>query len=278
MIKHKIQSTKSQIISNFKYQNSKRFETCNFEFWIYLGFRILDLGFILLALTFIISHPSIAQAQTPDYPIPELGNCRNARECQLYCDIPANTPACWSYEKYVLNGNVLGEETVNVTYPISELGNCNSASECFIFCNQPQNQTTCYEFAKTRGFIKEKPKIPENIVELAKIELGCKSDLECMVFCQLPENFDACRAFGQKYNLVPPPDRRELGPPPEVMKKAKNELGCDSEGSCMNVCNNPDNTERCMQFAKKYKLMDEGEIEHQEEFIKKKTEMFEDAV
>lgn len=233
--------------------------------------------FVIFIFSFLYFHSPQVNAQTPDYPISELGSCRDARECSLYCQIPQNTPACWSYNRYVLNDNILGDTDVNISYPISELGNCNSASSCFVFCNQPQNQTTCYEFAKAKGLIKEKSKVPENIIELAKKELGCKNDLECMVFCQLPDNMDACRAFGQKYNLVPPPDPRQMGPPPAAVAAAKRELGCTNENSCMSFCNNPDNTERCMQFAKKYKLMDEGELERQEESVKKKMEMMEDA-
>lgn len=238
---------------------------------------LVSLGMTLIAFAFLILNSHFAYAQNVSYPIPALGSCANARECQLYCKIPANTPACWSYEKYVMHSDVLGETAVNITYPITELGNCNSASECFVFCNQPQNQTSCYEFAKARGLIKEKPKVPENIVELAKKELGCKSDLECMVFCQQPDNIDACRAFGQKYNLIPPPDSRQMGPPPAVMENAKSELGCDSETSCMKYCDNPQNREKCFEFAKKNNLIHEDEVKNIEKMRENKKKMLEAA-
>ncbi len=238
-------------------------------------FNFLFVFFIFNILYLIFFASSVSAS--PVYPISELGSCRDEKECKLYCDIPQNTPACWSYDKYVINQNILGEETVNITYPISELGNCTSASECFIFCNQPQNQTTCYDFAKARGLIKEKPKL-ENIIELAKKELGCTNDLECMVFCQQPDNMDSCRDFAHKYGLVDESSEQEQKrPPPAVMQKAKKVLGCSNEGECMNFCNNPENREICFEFAKGNDLLSEEEIEMHEEFREKEKKLFEDS-
>ena len=113
------------------------------------------------------------------YPIRDLGNCRNARECRFYCEIPENSPACWSYGKYVMNpdNRVLGETTINLTYPIADLGNCTDATNCFVYCNQPQNQGKCLQYAKSHGLVKEGTadsgkEIPEaKIIEAAKTEL-----------------------------------------------------------------------------------------------------------
>lgn len=211
------------------------------------------------------------------YPIPQLDDCRNARECQLYCDVPYHSPVCWSYDKYVINKNILGEETVNITYPISDLGNCNSANECFIFCNQPQNQKTCYDFAQARGLIKEKPKL-ENIITLAKKELGCQNDLECMVFCQQPDNMTACQAFAQKYKLVKEPSDGERNrPSPAILQKAVNGLGCSSEAECMNFCNKPENRNKCFEFAKENNLIKPEEAKEIEKHMEQKNNMVEAA-
>src|SRR3989338_7073877 len=65
------------------------------------------------------------------FPVPELGNCRDQKECFLYCQIPLHKPACWSYGVYATKENVLGETTVEeslsrlgIAFPVPELGNC----------------------------------------------------------------------------------------------------------------------------------------------------------
>lgn len=238
-------------------------------------FNFLYVFFIFNILSLIFFASSVSAS--PNYPIPELENCRDAQECKLYCEIPQNTPACWSYGKYVIKKNILGESSTSISYPVAELGNCTSANECFIFCNQPQNQKTCYDFAKSKGLIKEKPKL-ENIIQLAKKELGCQNDLECMVFCQQPDNMDACRAFAQKYNLVNKPSDKDRKPPsPEVLEIAKGKLGCSSESACMNFCNQPENRQKCLEFARENNLMNPEEAKDMEKRMQQRKEMMEEA-
>ncbi len=248
-------------------------------------FRVIFYLLLVFCSLFFVRQTQAAVT----YPIPELGSCRDANECKLYCDIPAHSPACWSYDKYVLNKDILGEtlspdeeaRAHGVTFPISELGNCTSPSECFLYCNQPQNQAACFEFAKKKGLVKEpeKPKPNQEIMETAKKELGCESEFSCMTYCQTPANFDKCQKFARSHNLVASENSADHrgNPSPEIMEKAKAELGCDSETSCMRYCEQGNNMDRCMEFAKKYKLMKNEEIEHGKEMMQKKRQMMEAA-
>ena len=251
---------------------------------------------VIFTFSFLIFNLSSASAQSARYPIPELGNCRNQEECYLYCQIPQNTPDCWSYGKYIMNNaqSVLGETTTNITYPITELGNCSDANACFIYCNQPKNQSTCYAYAKNHGLINEEeveneeedlpPEKMQEIITSAKTELGCEGKEQCMTICSAPENYAKCEAFAKKHNLYkgpPPIDERGGIPPVEILEKAKTELGCTSERSCMEFCNKPENSEKCMDFAKNNKLMREDDYEkHKKQFNnskEQKEKMLEEA-
>lgn len=249
-------------------------------------------AFFLFISSFFLFLPPV-NAQYIRYPVKELGNCQNARECYLYCQIPENTPLCWSYNKYVVKTNVLGETAAPaLTYPIAELGNCATAEGCFIYCSQPQNQTACFSYARNKGLIKEEAKQegeeeprPE-VIAAAKTELGCDSKEACGAICSQPANHEKCFAFAQKYGLHrgPPPGEGRPAPPPDIMAKAQAELGCASQESCMQLCQNPDNTQKCMDFGRKHKLMREEEIEnfeeHKEKFEKyreKKEQMMQEA-
>lgn len=231
------------------------------------------LFFVLISL-FIVRQTQAAA----EYPIPELGSCRDASECKLFCDIPNNTPTCWSYDKYVMNKDILGESTVNLTYPITDLGNCATAQECFVYCNQPKNQDSCLSYARNKGLVKEdasnvEPTPPPEILEAAKTELGCTDKNACMAICSDPNNLDKCRTFAQKHGL----EKEQKGPPPEVVEKAKTELGCTSKSTCMSFCQKPENQEKCFAFAKKNNLVSPEDAQKMEQHMEQKTKMMEAA-
>ncbi len=207
----------------------------------------------------LVSFFHFSPADAVYYPIPELGGCSTPGECRFYCEIPKNTPACWSYGKYVMNAdrdkNVLGEESgPNLTYPIAELGNCNSANECFLYCAKPLNQQKCLDYAKKHGLIRQEtnPKL-QKAIEAAKTELGCNSKETCRDFCNQEENHEKCRAFAEKYGLSQnkPEDKAAKT---EILEAAKRELGCDSREACVSFCQDELNRAKCQSFAEKYGL------------------------
>lgn len=198
------------------------------------------------------------------YPLADLGNCRDAKECKLYCDIPANTPACWSYFKYGPPSNVLGVTSVidatsaakiGIKFPVTDLGNCASPQECRDFCKQETNKSVCGDYAIKMGIQKTRVKeINRTVLQKAKSELGCDSATSCHNYCRKSENQGLCLSFGQKYELVKKMGSSSGQLKPEIITKAQNELGCSNELSCKNHCDNPENLKKCQAFAARYSL------------------------
>lgn len=222
---------------------------------------------VFLFLFFVLSSLFFGrQTQAATYPISDLGNCRDKQECRLYCEILVNTPACWSYGKYVINGDVLGETDVNISYPIADLGNCGSAQECFLYCAHPSHQKACIEYAKNTGLVKEEEEEDSEIneaeiVSAAKEELGCEGKVACMALCNIPTNTEKCMAFAKKHGI----DKSDHKPGLEVMSEAHEKLGCDSETSCNAFCQKEENREKCYEFAKEHKLLRKSELKKYEE-------------
>jgi len=219
---------------------------------------------IILFLVFSYFLFSQSAVAAPRYPLSDLGNCRDAKECSLYCQVPKNYPSCWSFGKYILNGNVLGETTVsneaiakekNIKFPIADLGNCKSVAGCRQFCALEANRAACKEFALKKKLIKAKVRaIRQDLLNTARKELGCVSASACFEFCLDQVNRDACQAFGEKYSLVKKAAVAAQAILPEVLQKSRLELGCSNEASCKNLCEHPDNQKKCAAFAKKYTL------------------------
>lgn len=235
-------------------------------------FRVfLFMFFVLCSLLFVRQTQA-----TTNYPIPELGNCRDAAECNLYCDVPANTPACWSYDKNVLRKDILGDTTVNITYPITELDNCASAQECFIYCNQPQNQSSCLSFARKNGLVKNDTQASPSaeIMHAAQTELGCNSRETCKALCNNQSNMDKCRTFARKHGLE---RESEDNISMDILAKAQVQLGCDGRDSCEKFCKNPDNQSKCFDFAKNNNLMKQEDIQKINQMTEKKKELLDEA-
>lgn len=222
--------------------------------------------FISLLPFAVFLFPSIVSAQSRlIYPIFDLGYCRDAKECSLYCQIPENKAPCWSYGKYKLGTDVLGVTTMgeeekrqmqqkakqyNVTFPIADLGNCAGPQECRDFCEQVANQQVCMDFAKKKGFQKETAR--DELLQKAKTELGCTSMESCKVICD--QDNTRCGAFAKKHGVYQEPPqstgRYSAEEKQELMKKAQTEMGCTSMESCRSTCEK--DPQRCMDFAKKH--------------------------
>lgn len=239
----------------------------------------------LLSVSVLIGKVSAQSRLT--YPIPDLGYCRDAKECYLYCEIPENKATCWSYGKYQLGSQVLGVSTMSdeekqymrekakqygITFPIADLGNCAGPQECRDFCEQPANQATCMDFAKKKGFDKEMqesdgmdPGKRDELLQQAKTELGCTSMESCSRVCE--SDHSRCEAFARKHGVHQEPPqsqgRYSAEEKRELMQKAQSELGCTSMESCRSVCET--NPGRCMAFAKKHGF-DKGHEEDRQQY------------
>ncbi|MCL5797687.1 MAG: hypothetical protein M1366_02710 [Patescibacteria group bacterium] len=237
--------------------------------------------FLLFAVG-VLFFPKNVNAQYVSYPVKELGNCQNQNECRLYCDIPAHTPACWSYNKYILNKNVLGDTTTNISYPIKELGNCADAQTCFIYCSQAANQEACLTYAQQNGLTKQSsntnPTDTTTILNTAKTELGCSSKTACINLCSQEANHDKCEKFARKYGLNSDNgESNQVNSSPYVLNAAKTELGCSDQNSCMLLCSTPENSDKCLAFAQKYNLISKALQEKITETQQKRAEMLQEA-
>ena len=85
-----------------------------------------------------------------NYPIDDLGGCKDLEGCTNYCEDPINYNSCADFAKEngfyrddvtTYGNDELWEETQN------ELG-CNSSESCSQVCSQPDNFDKCEAYAK----------------------------------------------------------------------------------------------------------------------------------
>jgi hypothetical protein len=245
----------------------------------------LIVGLFVFVVFFWISKIAFAQ-ESLRYPIPSLGYCRDAKECYLYCEIPENEQACWSYGTNVLGERVLGVkaatddieaqvEELGIAFPVAELGNCTSVQSCFDYCELPQNQISCSNFAQRYGLGEPPDEVlsdaeKEQLLVQAEEVLGCNSMQTCETYCA--QNEDQCEEFVRVYA----PDlyqaeyeehEEELGVDmDQLLVRAEEELGCNSMETCEAYCEQ--NEDQCVEFLQTYAPdLYEEEYAEQEELV-----------
>ena len=217
-------------------------------------------SFLLASLAVLLSLTASARPRTGPYPIEGLGSCRDAKECFLYCEVPENQPACWSYGKYVLSPKVLGiaeeraGEEFGITFPIPELGGCADVAACAAYCEVPANHQACGDFAAAHGLGPYKEE--HDMLVKAKEKFGCDSPESCRDFCGREEHWDQCIEFASQH--APPDVRGEFEKRARVIQEAQSVLGCNSFPSCKAVCENPSTRDACFKFIER-ELPDEAQ-------------------
>lgn len=224
---------------------------------------VVFFGFALFALRFTLpaQAQSVAQTVTLTYPVPQLGNCRDAKECYFYCEIPRHQDACADFASSRRLPQVLGTATgtfrekvlqastkLGITFPVPELGNCGNPDECRSFCQEEGNKSACRAFAQEHDLkVTASTKVTFPIPELG----NCESAPACKAYCEDETHRDACRAFAQNHGLKL---RKKTQ---EVIEKAKAELGCTTIDECKNYCQDPEHQASCRAFGLKHRELNQ---------------------
>jgi len=109
----------------------------------------------LTVFLFVFSTTSRSFAKM-QYPVSELGNCRDAQECFYYCEVPANISDCSIYAQKI--SHVLGDATGSAqnSQQVSQFMNdardalgCDSEVSCSAFCSKAENHQRCENFSRS---------------------------------------------------------------------------------------------------------------------------------
>src|SRR3989338_985147 len=213
--------------------------------------KIIFFSFFFVLCYLLFAHSALAAFR---YPIPELGNCRDNKECLLYCQIPDYAPACWSLQRYGPANKVLGETTIDseqiarekgIIFPVDELGNCNSIVKCREFCREAANREICTDFSVKKKLVKKRiKKISSTVLTAARKELGCNNTTSCHNYCRQPENKDLCQSFGEKHALI----KKKASIPVISGTVTLGPGGCKTERECYEYCRS--HTKECPFFPK----------------------------
>ena len=121
----------------------------------------------------VITGSAIAQAQRSSnpfdiqFPVKELGNCKDQATCKVYCDEPQNSDACLAFAE---KNNLMPKEDIEMAKKFKDKGlvgpgGCKGQAECDTYCGNPDNMSECISFAEKNDLMP-----PEQLKEARKVQ------------------------------------------------------------------------------------------------------------
>ena len=202
------------------------------------------------------------------------GGCKGKTQCDTYCNNPNNMEECITFgiENNLMPSGEIEEakKMLNALKKGVKPPACNGKEACDKYCQEPEHAEECINFGIAAGFIP--PEEAEQIKKMMKTGImtgpgGCKGKAECDAFCQSPEHMDECMNFAVKNGMMSAEEVERAEQGMQMMQKG-GPGGCKGPEECRAFCDNPDNQEECMKFAKDNNMMPQEEMKRMEKDIK----------
>ncbi len=245
----------------------------------------ITVALVIVAFSVITSATYAKSIFDIEFPIAELGSCKDKVECKVYCAVAENQDACENFAASYGIGNavekrkerqVRGEAIARDGGP----GNCalnttNPETSCRAYCGTLGNMSECVAYGKEHGLMKgRKLDDAENVVKVLQggllLPAGCTDEKSCKQTCEEPQNVGiarACFAFAEKAGILPEGvDRERAEKVFKLIEEGKSPFRSPKD---FRQCENPVNDEimqKCITFA-----ADNGLMSTEDSEIIKKT-------
>lgn len=208
------------------------------------------------------------------YPVEELGNCQNEKECRAYCDNPDNGSACLDFAE---KNNLMPSEEIKiarkfVSGEVKGPGGCKDKESCFQYCDDISHIDECVAFAEKNGInpkggLEEAKKIQAAIKKGVKPP-ACKNKKDCDSYCEGPEHMEECVAFGLEAGFVRGKEAEDAQKMLNAVKRGVKPPPCRGRETCEEYCSLPDNMEVCMNFAAEARFIEGKELEDAQKILR----------
>ncbi|MCR4275643.1 MAG: hypothetical protein NUV83_02740 [Candidatus Wolfebacteria bacterium] len=217
---------------------------------------IISAGIILDAKTFAQENAGNSNAEVNiQYPIVELGNCKNKEECKNFCEKPEHTNACLAFAQ---TNNLMSKEEIAAAKKMLSIGKgpggCTSKDTCEAYCDNTDHINECVAFAEKTGIIP-----PKDLEEAKKIKAAidsgikpppCKSKKECDSYCGSgADQMEQCITFAKAAGFMKPEEEADAQKMIAAMKKGAKPPACNGKEDCDQYCSQDTHFEECINFA-----------------------------
>ncbi len=188
------------------------------------------------------------------FPIPELGNCKNANSCKSYCDKPANIEACLSFAE---KNNLMDKGEIETARKFTEIGKgpggCTTKDRCDQYCNDTNNIDECVSFAEKNGLMSpkelEEAKKVKSAIEKGVKPPACGGKKQCDAYCESSDHMEECITFAEAAGFLSPQEIQESKKVLSAIKKGAKPPACQGKEQCDAYCGEDAHFDECIAFA-----------------------------
>ncbi len=220
------------------------------------------ISFIVISLALV---GSVAWAQNIQYPVKELGSCKDESACKSYCDKSENTKSCVNFAE---KNNLMSKEEIELAKKFIATGSkgpggCRGKDECDTYCNDIAHIDECVAFAVENNLMP-----PAELEEAKKVQAAikrgvkpppCGNKKQCDVYCEDPNHMEECIAFGVEAGFIQGKELEDVQKMLAAVKRGIKPPPCKGKEACDAYCGDPNNMEMCMTFAMEAGFMNEQE-------------------
>ena len=223
---------------------------------------LLSLGIVMSGSSAFAQPRGInAAASKVVFPIAELGNCTDQKNCEVYCEQVGNMQRCIDFAKknaLLERGDI--EKSERVIRRIAEgktPGQCKTRGECENFCHgNGKNMKACVAFAEEMDILPpaelaQAKKVAQALEGGAKLPGTCTDKESCDAYCSEAGHMDECLAFAEKADLIPANEIAEARKVASFLKDGTTPGGCKTKEECKNYCDDESHFTECINFAEK---------------------------
>ncbi|MFA5936279.1 MAG: hypothetical protein WC822_00155 [Candidatus Paceibacterota bacterium] len=186
----------------------------------------MKISFVIFTFFASIIFVNVVLAITPleniKYPIAELGNCKDKKNCYMYCEKPENILRCVDFgekNKLISTEDAFKARKFSNVLEDGGPGECKNQRTCEQYCKETSHINECLTFAEKHELVpleqlKEAKIITKVLQDITKLPGGCKDQKTCKEYCSIEANYSECIEFGKKAGLISD----------EMLKQAEGEL------------------------------------------------------
>ncbi len=224
--------------------------------------------FLLILMAPVLVFAGVAFSQglaDVQYPVQELGGCKDTEACKLYCDKPGNIDACMSFAQ---KNDLMSKQEIKIAKEFAKgemqgPGGCTTRDACDEYCNDMNHIDECIAFAEKNDIIPR-----EELAEAKKVQAAikrgikppsCGSKKSCDAYCESPEHMEECINFAVEAGFMQGKELEDSQKMLQAIRRGVKPPPCKGKEACDEYCSNPDNMETCMNFAIEAGFMSEEE-------------------
>ncbi|MDI6717551.1 MAG: hypothetical protein QMD86_00655 [Patescibacteria group bacterium] len=240
--------------------------------------KILSAGILISAIVislFIVSGNKIfAQEQQNQqggeianiqFPVAELGNCKDKTDCKKYCDEPSRMDICLNFAEKNKLMDKREMQMARIIIKEKGPGGCKNKEECEAYCDDVSHIKECISFAEKNGLMDQK-ELEEARKVQAAIDKGikpppCGGKDRCEMYCSSPDHMEECMNFALQAGLMDEDEKDEAQKVLQAVKNGAIPPPCGGKKECDAYCSEENHFEECIAFAEKAGFMKADEAQ-----------------